>query len=112
MKLALFDFGGTITSRDTLIDFILYAHGYVRSCLALILLSPIQFAYKIQVILNCQAEKKTQRLQAGGSFWALPGLTPFRRPAARHISPPRYGSTTFGAATGAGLGDRRGPPCP
>jgi hypothetical protein len=47
IKLALFDFGGTIASRDTLIDFILYAHGYVRGCLALILLSPILFAYKI-----------------------------------------------------------------
>lgn len=27
MKLALFDFDGTIISRDTLIDFIFYAYG-------------------------------------------------------------------------------------
>jgi len=57
MKLALFDFDGTITSRDSFLDFLLYAHGFLKGSLGLALLTPVLLAYKIRVIPNWKAKE-------------------------------------------------------
>lgn len=41
MRLALFDFDGTITTRDSLGDFLLHTYGALRCAAALIMLAPV-----------------------------------------------------------------------
>ena len=52
MKLALFDFDGTITTKDSLVDFIQYAVGKPKYYFGLFLLSPILIMYKLKIISN------------------------------------------------------------
>lgn len=57
MWLSLFDFDGTITSKDSLADFIQYMvgkHAYYRG---LMLLSPMLTAYKLKLISNHVAKE-------------------------------------------------------
>lgn len=58
MNLALFDFDGTITTRDSLPDFIQYAVGKPVYYLGLIVLSPILTAYLSGIISNHLAKQK------------------------------------------------------
>lgn len=55
--LALFDFDGTITFRDSLIDFIKFAVGYSRFLRGILLLSPVIFAYKLKTLPNWKAKE-------------------------------------------------------
>ncbi len=57
MKLALFDFDGTITTKDSMVDFITYAGGYKKFLLGFFLLSPILILYKLKLIPNWKAKE-------------------------------------------------------
>lgn len=57
MILALFDFDGTITNKDTLIEFIKFVHGRKRLFLGLLHLSPILILYKLKLIPNYKAKE-------------------------------------------------------
>ncbi len=52
MTLALFDFDGTITRRDTFLDFLVFCFGYLRVAAVLIRLSPWIFLYAVGRIRN------------------------------------------------------------
>jgi phosphatidylglycerophosphatase C len=56
-NLALFDFDGTITKRDSFLEFIKYYKGRTSFILGLIILSPILFLYKIGIIKNWRAKE-------------------------------------------------------
>lgn len=57
-KLALFDFDGTITSKDSLVDFIQYAVGKKRYYLGLLSLSPMLTMYLFKLIPNHTAKEQ------------------------------------------------------
>jgi HAD superfamily hydrolase (TIGR01490 family) len=56
-NLALFDFDGTISTKDSLVEFIHYAVGKPRYFLGLIYLSPMLVAYKLNIIKNHKAKE-------------------------------------------------------
>jgi len=56
--LALFDFDGTITTKDSLPDFIKFAVGVRSYYFGLLLLSPMLVAFKLGVIRNDIAKEK------------------------------------------------------
>ena len=58
MKLALFDFDGTITTKDSLVDFIQYATGKSTYYVGLLKLSPMLTAYTLKLIPNHIAKEK------------------------------------------------------
>lgn len=45
MKLAVFDFDGTITNKDTFVDFLLFTSGPIKFYFKMLLLSPLLIAY-------------------------------------------------------------------
>lgn len=57
MKIAFFDFDGTITKVDTLIDFIRYAKGDLRFSFGMFVLLPMLFLYKVKIIPNYKAKQ-------------------------------------------------------
>ena len=57
-NLVIFDFDGTITSKDSLIDFIQYAVGKQTFYLGLLKLSPMLTAYALKLIPNHIAKEK------------------------------------------------------
>jgi HAD superfamily hydrolase (TIGR01490 family) len=57
MKLTLFDFDGTITTEDSLINFIRFAVGDVKFIWGMTLLSPMLAAYKLKLIPNYKAKQ-------------------------------------------------------
>lgn len=56
--IAAFDFDGTITSKDTLFDFIAFYFGTKKLLTGLIILSPILILYKLGFIKNNVAKQK------------------------------------------------------
>lgn len=56
--IAFFDFDGTITSRDSMIEFVKFAHGEVKFYQGIIFLSPILLALKLNLINNQKAKEK------------------------------------------------------
>ncbi len=58
MELSLFDFDGTITTKDSLTDFIQYAVGKPAYYLGLLSLSPMLIAYKLKFVPNYIAKEK------------------------------------------------------
>ncbi|MDU1905121.1 MAG: HAD family hydrolase [Dysgonomonas sp.] len=56
--IAAFDFDGTITTKDTLFDFIRFYVGKKKLILGLVTLSPILILYRIGVIKNYVAKQK------------------------------------------------------
>lgn len=58
MRLALFDFDGTITTKDTLVEFIKYAKGDLDYYLGLVALSPMLFRYYFKLIPNDTAKER------------------------------------------------------
>ncbi|SFV52295.1 Phosphoserine phosphatase [hydrothermal vent metagenome] len=58
MRLALFDFDGTITTKDTLIEFIKYTNGIRGYYIGLILLSPMLIRYYFKLIPNDIAKER------------------------------------------------------
>lgn len=57
MELALFDFDGTISKRDSFIDFIIFAVGLSRFIISSIFLSPVVVFYKLHIISNSKAKE-------------------------------------------------------
>jgi len=57
-NLALFDFDGTITTKDTLVGFIQYAAGKKAYYLGLLKLSPMLTAYTLKLIPNYEAKER------------------------------------------------------
>ncbi len=57
MQIAFFDFDGTITARDSLIDFLIYATGYLNVIAGLVILSPALLAYAGNCIPNWRAKE-------------------------------------------------------
>lgn len=58
MNIAFFDFDGTITKKDTLIDFVIFAHGYRTFLLRMILLIPWLLLYAIRLMPNWRFKEK------------------------------------------------------
>jgi phosphatidylglycerophosphatase C len=58
MQIALFDFDGTITTKDSLVDFIQFALGKAAYYFGLLLLSPMLTSYKLKLIPNYIAKEK------------------------------------------------------
>jgi phosphatidylglycerophosphatase C len=75
MALALFDFDGTITFKDSFGDFIAYAVGRRKFIVGVALLSPMLFAYALGFIRNWRAKELVSTYFFGGwearSFEAL-----------------------------------------
>ena len=57
MKLAIFDFDGTITTDDSLLKFIRFVVGDRRFLLGLVVLSPMLVLYKLKLIPNYKAKQ-------------------------------------------------------
>jgi phosphatidylglycerophosphatase C len=56
-KLVLFDFDGTITTKDTLLEFIRYYHGDLKFILGFALLSPVISLHLFKFIPNWRAKQ-------------------------------------------------------
>ena len=57
MRIAFFDFDGTVTRRDSLSEFIRYAVGPVRYWTGLLVLSPILAGYVLKLVRNDVAKE-------------------------------------------------------
>jgi phosphatidylglycerophosphatase C len=57
-RIAFFDFDGTITTKDTLLEFIKYSNGKFRFYLGFLVNSPWLVAYKCKIIPNQSAKEK------------------------------------------------------
>ncbi len=55
--LALFDFDGTITKKDSFLEFIKFYKGRISFIIGLIVLSPVFFLYKAKIIKNWKAKE-------------------------------------------------------
>lgn len=64
--LALFDFDGTITARDTMFDFVLATRGPIRLALGLIALSPWLVAHRLGLLEATPAKQRVLRWFFGG----------------------------------------------
>ena len=61
-----FDFDGTLTSRDTLLPFLIYTVGYTRFFLKFHILIPILLGYWLKVFTNERAKEKTLMVLLNG----------------------------------------------
>ena len=60
-SLALFDFDGTITFKDTLFEFIIHSKGRMRFLLGIAVLSPVFVLYLLRIIPNWKAKENGSR---------------------------------------------------
>ncbi|QQL50105.1 HAD family hydrolase [Mucilaginibacter ginkgonis] len=58
MVIAAFDFDGTLTTRDTLFHFIIFAFGRRKLFRALAVLSPVLILHKIKLVSNHKAKER------------------------------------------------------
>ncbi len=65
-KLVLFDFDGTITTRDTLVEFLRYYRGTFSFILGMIALSPTLLKYTLKLTPNWEAKQKVLQWFIGG----------------------------------------------
>ena len=65
-KVAFFDFDGTITTHDTLLEVIKFQRGTFRFYLGFIINSPFLLAYKAGIISNQAAKERILRYFFGG----------------------------------------------
>ncbi len=56
--IAFFDFDGTITTKDTMIQLIIKTFGYQKYFLSLLQLTPFLLAFKLKIISNQNAKQK------------------------------------------------------
>ncbi|MBN2161265.1 MAG: HAD-IB family hydrolase [Spirochaetes bacterium] len=66
MRLALFDLDGTITTRDTLADFLLQTFGLLRCAAGLLSVSPFLLLYLLKLIPGGEAKEKVFRYFLSG----------------------------------------------
>jgi len=57
-RIAFFDFDGTITTKDTLLEFIRYDRGSLLFALGFLLAAPWLVAYKLKIISNQKAKER------------------------------------------------------
>ena len=57
-NLALFDFDGTITNKDSFLEFIKFYKGSKSFIIGLIVLSPVLLLYKVRIIRNWKAKER------------------------------------------------------
>lgn len=57
-SLALFDFDGTITTKDSLVDFLQYSFGYTRFLQAIIATFPYLLSFKLGLYPNSRAKER------------------------------------------------------
>jgi phosphatidylglycerophosphatase C len=57
-RIAFFDFDGTITTKDTLIEFLKYSKGTLRFAIGFLLTSPWMVAFKLKIISNQTAKER------------------------------------------------------
>lgn len=60
-RIAFFDFDGTITDRDSLLEFIKYSKGTARFWMGFACCSPWIFAWKVKLISNQRAKERVLR---------------------------------------------------
>jgi HAD superfamily hydrolase (TIGR01490 family) len=65
-KLVLFDFDGTITSRDSLAEFLLFYKGRTKFLLGMLILSPVIALYFLKLIPNWKGKQIVLRWFWGG----------------------------------------------
>ncbi len=65
-KLVLFDFDGTLTTKDTMIEFIRFIRGSQRVLLGFVALLPTMAGYKAGLIPNDRAKSKLLKHHFGG----------------------------------------------
>ncbi len=92
-NLALFDFDGTITTKDTLFDFIRYAVGAKRFYIGLLKNLPMLVAFKLKLIPNDEAKMRllshyftgyeAQKFRDLGQSYALTQIDPIVRKEAK-----------------------------
>jgi phosphatidylglycerophosphatase C len=73
LTLALFDFDGTLTIKDSLVDFIVFAVGKTKTVIGGIMLSPTMACYALGFMDNSKAKQKIVKYFFGG--WAQPDFT-------------------------------------
>lgn len=85
MQLALFDFDGTITNKDSFLEFIKFTHGSFKFWVGMWLLSPVLFLYFIKIIPN----HKAKAIVLGYFFkgWTEVWLTQYGRKFADRVLP-------------------------
>jgi len=69
MRLALFDFDGTITKRDSLFDFLIYLKGWPKFILGIVLLSPTILLWKLGKIDTQRAKESLFKYFFGGESY-------------------------------------------
>jgi phosphatidylglycerophosphatase C len=60
-EIAFFDFDGTITTKDTLLEFIKFSRGRFRFYIGFLINAPYLIAYKLKIISNHSAKEKVLR---------------------------------------------------
>jgi phosphatidylglycerophosphatase C len=65
-RIAFFDFDGTITTKDTLLEFIKFTKGTLSFYIGFFLNSPWLIAYKLKLISNQRAKQRILRFFFGG----------------------------------------------
>jgi phosphatidylglycerophosphatase C len=60
-RIAFFDFDGTITTKDTLLELIKYQKGHFLFYIGFLLSAPYLVAYKLKIIRNSTAKQKVLR---------------------------------------------------
>ena len=66
-EIAFFDFDGTITTKDTLLEFIKFSKGKLRFYIGFLLNAPYLVAYKLKIISNHAAKEKILHFFFGGT---------------------------------------------
>ncbi len=66
-RIAFFDFDGTITSKDTLLEIIKFQKGTLWFYIGLLIISPYIIAYKFKLISNQSAKEKVLKYFFGGT---------------------------------------------
>ena len=59
MTLAIFDFDGTISNKDSFIQFILYTHGEIKAILTMLMLSPWIALHQLGMLPNGKLKEYT-----------------------------------------------------
>jgi HAD superfamily hydrolase (TIGR01490 family) len=65
-RIAFFDFDGTITTKDSLLEFIKHSKGSLYFYLGFFLNTPFLVAYKLKIISNQSAKERILRFFFGG----------------------------------------------
>src|SRR5438045_1778394 len=65
-KLVLIDFDGTITSQDSLKEFIIYTKSRHNFYIVLLMLAPVLILYKLKIVSSDIAKEKLLTLYFGG----------------------------------------------